>query len=91
MDMQNQTSTYGTPYEETMIRETRLVVAGYDVCYRLYECRTCFLIELSLGADRCRSYVGNSFSRAAYVYELLVRGEVTPCTMQDIIEDYTLA
>ena len=91
MDLQTQDLYKSSPHKEQLIREICLPVAGVDVCYRLYERDARFAIEISLGADRCRSDVGKSFSRAAYLYELLVQGEVTPCTMQDILEDCAIA
>ena len=90
MDLQLQASAQDLPRGETMIREMSLSLAGYDICYRLFERGSHFVIEVSLGADRTRSDVGNSFSRAAYLYELLVQGEVTPCTVQDVLEDFAL-
>ena len=91
MDLQTQDLYKSSPHKEQLIREICLSVAGVDVCYRLYERDAHFAIEISLGADRRRSDVGKSFSRAAYLYELLVQGEVTPCTMQDILEDCAVA
>lgn len=91
MDLQIQDSAQRSPHEETMIRETCLSLAGYDVCYRLFERSSHFVIEITLDADCRRSDVGKSFSHAAHLYELLVEGEVTPCTMRDVLEDLALA
>lgn len=91
MDLQIQAASQGLPHEEKLIREVCLLVAKRDVRYRLLECASRFVIEVSLGGDRTRSDVGKSFSRAAYLYELLVQGEVTPCTVQDILADLALA
>ena len=91
MDQRTLDLSRESSHEEMLIKEMKQLVAGLDACYRLYERETRFSIEISLGTERCRSDVGKSFSRAAYLYELLVQGEVTPCTMQDILEDFALA
>ena len=91
MDLKTQDLCNSSSHKEQLIRKICLPVAGVEVCYHLYERDAHFLIEISLGADCCRSDVGKSFSRAAYLYELLVQGEVTPCTMQDILEDCAIA
>ena len=90
MDMQLQASAQDSAHGQTTIRETCLSLAGYDISYRLFERGSHFFVEVSLGTDRTRSDVGSSFSRAAHLYELLVQGEVTPCTVQDILEDLAL-
>ena len=86
MDLQIQPSAQGTP-----IREKRVALAGHEACYRLFERGSRFFIEISFDADRSQAEVGDSFSRAAYLYDLLVEGEVTPCTMRDILEDLALS
>ena len=86
MDLQIQPSAQGTP-----IREKRVALAGHKACYRLFERGSRFFIEISFDADRSQAEVGDSFSRAAYLYDLLVEGEVTPCTMRDILEDLALS
>ncbi|MBO5355849.1 MAG: hypothetical protein J6B09_07270 [Clostridia bacterium] len=91
MDLQIQASAQCLPHEEKLIRERHVLVAGCEACYRLFECGSHFLVEVRLGADCVRSDIGTSFSRAAHLYDLLVEGEVTPCTVQDILQDYALA
>lgn len=91
MDQQMKGLQLTSSHEEILIKEIRQPVAGFDVSYRLYERAARFSIEISLDADRRRADVGKSFSNAAYLYELLVQGEVTPCTMQDILQDCALA
>ena len=91
MDIQTQGSAQRFSDGEILIKETRLRVAGREARSRLFERGTCFLIEISFGVDCCRSAVGKRFSRAAYLYDLLVDGEVTPCTMLDILEDINSA
>ena len=91
MDLQIQTSSEKPFRGEGVIKQDCLLIAGHTVYYRLYEQSSCFAIEICLDTERCRSHVGSSFARAAYLYELLVQGEVTPCTMQDILSDLTLA
>ena len=86
MDLQIQPSA-----QEMPIREKRMALAGREGCYRLFERGSRFFIEITLGADRSSADVGSSFYRAAYLYDLLVEGEVTPCTLQDILEDFALA
>ena len=90
MNLQIQDLTRQSPQEEKLVKETHLAFAGSDARYRLFECRSHYLIEISFGKECSRSDVGKSFSRAAYLYDLLIEGEVTPCTMSDILEDLSL-
>ena len=46
-----------------------------------------FLIRLSLGEECAIAPVGSSLSRAAELFDLLVEGTVTPCTLCDVLED----
>ena len=46
-----------------------------------------FVIEVELGEERASACLGDSFLRAAAALELVVRGRVTPFTLQDVIDD----
>ena len=64
-----------------------LLVAGGAVCYRLLENPPQYLVECVFRGASILLPVGQRFSTAAEIYERLVRGEVTPCTAGDIVED----
>ena len=46
-----------------------------------------FLIEIEFDEARRRVLLGEGFARAALIFEALVKGRVTPCTLADIIAD----
>ena len=46
-----------------------------------------FFIELTLGEECASAPVGSRLSRAARLFDLLVDGTVTPCTLHDVLED----
>ena len=73
--------------QQALIKEDCILLEGQAVFYRLFEDISGFSIEICFGEDHCRSRVGSGFARAAALYERLVQGEVTPCTMQDILDD----
>lgn len=61
-----------------------------QVFYRLYEYHGADLwyeVEIELTGERETASLGSDFSRAADIYKALFLGEVTPCTLKNIIED----
>ncbi len=66
-------------------------VAGEAVQYRLYEGRFAkpqYYAEILMGGERAAAYLGEECERAREIYAALVRGTVTPCTLQAIVEDF---
>ena len=59
--------------------------------YRLFSRRsphTYYFIEIEYGADYNAEYVGDDYSSAAKLLQLLQENEVTPCTLADIVQDF---
>ena len=69
------------------ICKRRLPVAGRWVVYRLTEQKGEYWIECRFGKERVRHSLGQSLSTASEVFEQLVSGTVTPCTLADILSD----
>ncbi len=66
-------------------------VAGEAVQYRLYEGRFAnpqYYAEIVMGGERAAAYLGEECGKAREIYAALVRGTVTPCTLQAIVEDF---
>lgn len=77
--------------EMHLMKEDSLVLTGQRMTYRLYEGKTPieqYWIEIEAGNTHACVYVGQNFPCAAKIYTSLLRGEVTPCTLQYIVEDY---
>ena len=73
-----------------ILREKRENVARRPACYHL--CRNCFALPqyyvgILYAGERAAAYLGTNKERAARVFALLVRGRVTPCTLQDVVSD----
>ena len=47
-----------------------------------------FAVRIEFEGEVGEAYLGESVARAAQIFEILVCGRVTPCTMCDIIADY---
>ena len=72
------------------VRAMVLLVGGNRVHYDLFVTEKRipqFFVEVSIGDEVFRAALGKDFVYAARVYDCLLRGEVTPCTAGDIIED----
>lgn len=54
---------------------------------RKYENRR-FAISATCCGERCSCWFGNSKKDALIIYEKIVKGRVTPCTLNDIADDY---
>ncbi len=71
--------------------EDSQTVAGETVRYRLYEGRFAlpqYYAEIVTYEDRATAYLGEEREAAKELYTALVRGTVTPCTLQAIVEDF---
>ncbi|MBE6702679.1 MAG: hypothetical protein E7585_04630 [Ruminococcaceae bacterium] len=87
MEMQSENVAVSKPSLGDTLKEVGRIVAGHTVIYRLREAAPQFFVELLLDEERCVLETGESFAHAAYVFELLVRGLVTPCSARFILED----
>ena len=73
------------------LAEAEAELLGESVRYRLYEgrfagCR--YYVEVTYREERAAAYLGEDKGRAQRLYELLVKGTVTPCTLESIVVDY---
>lgn len=60
--------------------------------YHLVSCPLCeqeclYFLNVSFDDDFSCVYAGNDRERALRIYHLAVDGNVTPCTLEDIVED----
>ena len=46
-----------------------------------------YYIEIEYAGERAATCLGTDGERAARIFDLLVRGRVTPCTLCDIVKD----
>ena len=74
--------------QKTVICEVGRIVTGRTVIYRLCLEGSVYYAELMLEEDRCRLELGSCFGEAATLYEILVKGLVTPCSAPFILEDF---
>ena len=73
------------------ICEDSQTVAGELVRYRLYEGRFAlpqYYAEIVLYGERATAYLGEDREVARELYAALVRGTVTPCTLQAVVDDF---
>ena len=49
-----------------------------------------FRICVLLGSERAEFGVGNNLERALSIYRTVVRGRVTPCGLEDVLQDLCL-
>lgn len=73
-----------------LIRKSTLIVAKKKVIYRLYEKITPssqFFLQVIRGVEAAWGYVGQDFAQAARLFDMFVRGAITPCTVPDIMND----
>ncbi len=76
--------------ERNLIKEDVQIIIGKQVFYRLYEYRGADLwyeVEIELTGERETASLGSDLTRATDIYKALFLGEVTPCTLKNIIED----
>lgn len=88
--MESSNATIGQRQAELPIKEDEQRVLDKRVIYRLYEYRgtvPLYEMEIATSEERERAVLGNDFARAADIYSALFRGEVTPCTLNNIIDD----
>lgn len=50
-----------------------------------------FYISVSKGSERVECEVGNDLLRATEQYQSIVHGTVTPCTLEEVLEDLQYA
>ena len=88
MKHEEDTSAHTAAYLCTERREA--LVAGERVCYALYRCEAappCYFVQVSYCGERSAAFLGEGETALA-IFEMLVRGCVTPCTLADVVEDF---
>lgn len=48
-----------------------------------------FGVSVRLGEEGASGYLGNRLGRALELYTLIVKGAVTPCSLYDVLSDFT--
>lgn len=54
--------------------------------YQTHPYPLCFLVEIEFEDECASAFLGAGFARAARIFEMLVEGAVTPCTLLDVLE-----
>lgn len=73
-----------------VLKEDRVVLADAIATYRLCENRFAgaeYYIEILYEKERAAARVGEDADAAHALYESVVCGTVTPCTLADIVQD----
>ena len=88
------TTTCLTPQEKVyrieILREETYRVGQEIARYRFCICRFArseYYAEIVLGDERAAAHLGEDLAAAGRLFDLLVRGTVTPCTLCDIVQD----
>lgn len=76
------------------VAESNGIILGKRIAYRLVRSadrRPIYRMEISFGGEVIRRDVACDLRTAAYLYDLVVKNLVTPCTLDDVLEDNTPA
>ena len=78
-----------------VLKEDQVLFGGLSLHYR-FSVRSekgepRFSIEVCLGEEEASSEVGNHLVRALEIYRRIVGGAVTPCSLDDVLSDITVA
>lgn len=78
-----------------LIRRDRAKVLGREVRYKLYAlkrpCACFYVIEVGDGKERYARCFGKEKNAAIDIYKKIVRCAATPCTLDDIADDFAEA
>ena len=78
--------------EISVIKKNEAIVLNEAVSYVLlkidFEYGRVYAITVSNSSESGEAFVGKNESRAADIYNVICKNEVTPCTFLDIIEDF---
>lgn len=77
-------------YRITVLREETRRVEAYLVRYRFCVSRfadTAYYAEIFLDEERAAAHLGKDLTTSQELFERLVNGVVTPCTLLDIMQD----
>lgn len=77
-------------YRICVLREEQRHVAEQMARYRFCAFRFAdpeYYVEILFGAERAAARLGEDYPSAQILFDKLVAGTVTPCTLRDVIED----
>lgn len=78
-----------------VLKEEQVLFGGLSLYYRFtVESRRGeprFGVAVELGEERSVGDLGNHLGRAWEMYALIVKGAVTPCSLYDVLSDFTVA
>ena len=67
--------------------QKRISLPCGTVVYRLWAWGATYSVECAVKQERVLVPLGQGIGTAARVFEMLVRGAVTPCTAADVVQD----
>ena len=70
-----------------VVDECGIVLCDRPLRYRLLRCERGYVIEVRYDGERAAAFAGADLLRAASAYQKIVRGAVTPCTLDDVLAD----
>ena len=78
-----------------VLKEEQVLFGGLSLYYRFtVESRfgePRFGVVVELGEENAAGELGNHLGRAWELYALIVKGAVTPCSLYDVLSDFTVA
>lgn len=76
--------------EMLLLCKDSILIGSEPAEYRLYAHgkQEMYVFCLRLGRERKVLAVGNDIAYALSFYKLMLKGKVTPCTLEDILEDF---
>lgn len=77
----------GTQKKAVLLALREIEHRDLHLIYRL-ECRDGFWISVALGKEQSAEFVGSDLERAWGLYCAVSEGAVTPCTLEDICNDF---
>ena len=84
----------GTNDQKIVLREEQVLFGGLSLYYRFTVKSLCgeprFEIAVDLGQENAGGYLGNNLLRAWERYSQIVKGAVTPCSLTDVLADFTV-
>lgn len=78
--------------ERSIDYPTSTAYETHQLSYRLLKTNRCstpeYYISVRLEQEHELAYVGTDHTLVLSLYDMIVQGKVTPCTLQDIVEDF---
>lgn len=78
-----------------VLKEEQVLFGGLSLYYRFTvesrEGEPRFGVSVELGEEIAGGYLGNNLNRAWDLYNRLIKGAVTPCSLLDVLSDFQVA